>query len=86
VPGESDFTFGIVSQASGIFDITVFMEGPGGPNDNDDPDAGEPQATASLTVGSGGGGNVKSTITISGSFQGRSTRRMPLASRSARSW
>lgn len=50
------------------------MEEPGGPNDNDDPDEGEPQDTASLTVesgGGGGGGNVKSTITISGSFEGQ---------------
>ena len=50
------------------------MEEPGGPNDNVDPDDGEPQDTASLTVGSGsggGGGNVKSTMTITGSFEGR---------------
>jgi hypothetical protein len=51
LPGEGDFTFGIVSPASGSFDITVFVEDPGGPNDNDDPDEGEPQDTASLTVG-----------------------------------
>ena len=77
LPGEGDFTFGIVSSTTGSFDITVFVEEPGGPNDNDDPDEGEPQDTATLTVGSGGGGgggvggNVKSTITISGSFQGQ---------------
>ncbi len=76
LPGEGDFTFGIVSPASGSFDITVFVEEPGGPNDNDDPDEGKPQDTASLTVGSGGGGggggsNVRSTITISGSFEGQ---------------
>jgi len=76
LPGEGDFTFGIVSAASGSFDITVFVEEPGGPNDNDDPDEGEPQDTASLIVGSGGGGggggsNVSSTITISGSFEGK---------------
>lgn len=76
LPGEGDFTFGIVSPASGSFDITVFVEEPVGPNDNDDPDEGEPQDTASLTVGSGGGGgggggNVRSTITISGSFEGQ---------------
>ena len=75
-PGEGDFTFGIISPASGSFDITVFVEEPGGPSDNDDPDTDEPQDTASLTVGSGGGGgaggggNVKSTITISGNFEG----------------
>jgi hypothetical protein len=74
LPGEGDFTFGIVSPVSGSFDITVFVEEPGGPNDNDDPDEDEPQDTASLTVGSGGGGggsDVKSTITISGSFEGK---------------
>ena len=74
LPGEGDSTFGIVSSASGSFDITVFVEEPGGPNDNDDPDEGEPQDTASLMVGSGGGGsgsNVRSTITISGTFEGQ---------------
>jgi hypothetical protein len=75
LPGEGDFTFGIVSPVSGSFDITVFVEEPGGPNDNDDPDEDEPQDTASLTIGSGGGGgggaDVKSSITISGTFEGR---------------
>jgi hypothetical protein len=70
LPGEGDFTFGIVSPASGSFDITVFVEEPGGPNDNDDPDEGEPQDTASLTVG-GASGSVESTITISGTFEGQ---------------
>jgi hypothetical protein len=76
LPGEGDFTFGITSPASGSFDITVFVEEPGGPNDNDDPDTGEPQDTASLTIGSGGGGgggggNVKSIVTITGTFEGQ---------------
>jgi hypothetical protein len=73
LPGEGDFTFGIVSPVSGSFDITVFVEEPGGPNNDDDPDEDEPQDTASLTVGSGGsgGGDVKSTITISGTFEGK---------------
>lgn len=73
LPGEGDFTFGIVSPVSGSFDITVFVEEPGGPNNNDDPDEDEPQDTASLTVGSGGsgGGDVRSTITISGTFEGK---------------
>ncbi len=31
LPGEGDFTFGIVSSASGSFDITVFVEEPGAP-------------------------------------------------------
>jgi len=51
LPGEGEVTFGIVSPVSGSFDITVFVEEPGGPNDNDDPDEDEPQDTASLTVG-----------------------------------
>jgi hypothetical protein len=74
LPGEGEVTFGIVSPVSGSFDITVFVEEPGGPNDNDDPDEDEPQDTASLTVGSGGGGggaDVRSTITISGTFEGK---------------
>jgi hypothetical protein len=37
LPDEGDFTFGILSSGSGSFDITVFVEEPGGPNDNDDP-------------------------------------------------
>jgi hypothetical protein len=73
LPGEGEFTFGIVSPVLGSFDITVFVEEPGGPNDNDDPDEDEPEDTASLTIGSGGGGggDVKSTITISGTFEGK---------------
>jgi hypothetical protein len=73
LPGEGAFTFGIVSPVLGSFDITVFVEEPGGPNDNDDPDEDEPQDTATVTIGSGGGGgggDVRSTITISGTFQG----------------
>jgi hypothetical protein len=72
LPGEGAFTFGIVSPVLGSFDITVFVEEPGGPNDNDDPDEDEPQDTATVTIGSGGGGrDVRSTITISGTFEGK---------------
>jgi hypothetical protein len=74
LPGEGDFTFGIISPASGSFDITVFVEEPGGPNDNDDPNEGEPQDTASVSIQPGSGvlgNNVRSTITITGRFEGQ---------------
>jgi hypothetical protein len=73
IPDEGDFTFGIIAPASGSFDITVFVEEPGGPNDNDDPDTGEPQDGATATVGSGGGGSgsdVASTVTLTRSLRG----------------
>jgi hypothetical protein len=53
--GEGEFTFGIRSPSAGAFDITVFVEEPGGPNDNNDPDTGEPTDTASQIVVLGGG-------------------------------
>lgn len=74
LPDEGDFTFGIISSGSGSFDITVFVEEPGGPNDNDDPDTGEPTDGASATVGSGGGGGggkVGSTVTLTRKLNGK---------------
>jgi len=73
LPNQGAFTFGIISAASGSFGITVFVEEPGGPNDNDDPDTDEPQDSASVTIRPGSGvlgSNVESTVTITGSFEG----------------
>ena len=62
VIGQGEFTFGISSPSVGSYDIDVFVEEPGGPDDNDDPDAGEPIDTATQFVvlpnGGSNGGEV----------------------------